>query len=108
MNPRKMQQAMKRLGIANQEIDAIEVIIKCPDKDIIITDPQVSKMNMMGQDTIQVSGNIKEIKKDTTPDINQDDIKTVMEQAEVDEETAKEALKITKGDIAEAIIGLKD
>ncbi len=108
MNPRKMQQAMKKLGIAQQEIDATEVIIKCSDKEIIIKNPQVSKVNMMGQMTYQVVG--EEITKevDTTPEINKDDIKTVMEQANVDENTAKEALKLTKGDIAEAIMGLKE
>lgn len=107
MNPRKMQQAMKRMGIQQVEIPATEVIIKTPDKEIVITEPQVSKVNMMGQETFQVVGNIEEREISTEPEINEDDIKTVMEQANVDENKAKEALEQTKGDIAEAILKLK-
>ncbi len=99
---------MRKLGIAQQEIEATEVIIRCPDRDLIIRNPQVAKVNMMGQDTLQINGEIEEIEKDTTPDLNEEDIKTVMQQAEVDKETATEALKLTKGDIAEAIMGLKE
>lgn len=107
MNPRKMQQMMKRMGIAQQEIPAIEVIIKCEDKDIIITDPQVSKVNMMGQQTFQVVGEIHEREKSVEPEISEDDIKTVMEQANVDKETAEKAIKDAKGDLAQAIMGLQ-
>ena len=108
MNPRKMQQAMKKLGIQQDTIDATEVIIKCPDKTITIKNPEVTKMDMMGQMTYQIVGQETVEEVDTTPEINDEDIKTVMEQTEVDENTAKEALILTKGDIAEAIMGLKD
>ena len=106
MNPRKMQQAMKRMGIAQVEIDAEEVIIKCPDKEIIIKNPSVSKVNMMGQESFQITGNIEERELDNSPQISEEDIKTVMEQANVNEETAKAAIEKTKGDIAKAIIDI--
>ncbi len=48
MNPRQMQQMMRKMGIQQQEIDATEVIIKTADKEIVITEPNVSKVNMMG------------------------------------------------------------
>ena len=51
-----MEQAMRRMGIQQKEIDAEEVIIKCSDKDIIIQKPSVSKVDMMGQETYQVIG----------------------------------------------------
>ena len=35
MNPRKMQQMMKKMGIAQQEVDATEVIIKTAEKEIV-------------------------------------------------------------------------
>jgi nascent polypeptide-associated complex subunit alpha len=108
MNPRKMQQMMKKMGIAQVEIDATEVIIKCPDKEIIIQNPQVSKVNAMGQETFQIVGAPIERALSTEPDINKDDIKTVMEQANVDEGKAKEALEKSKGDLAEAIINLQE
>ena len=108
MNPRKMQQMMKKMGIQQVELDAKEVIIRCEDKDIIITNPNVSKVNMMGQETFQVTGNIEERAASAVPEINEEDIKTVMEQANVDKEKAQSALEETKGDIAEAIMKLQD
>ena len=58
LNPRKMQQMMKQLGIQQVDIPAIEVIIKTEEKDIIITNPSVAKVNMMGQETFQIAGEI--------------------------------------------------
>ena len=60
MNPRKMQQMMKQLGIQQVEIPATEVIIKTKDKTITITNPSVSKVNMMGQENFQISGEVYE------------------------------------------------
>jgi nascent polypeptide-associated complex subunit alpha len=85
MNPRQMQQAMKRMGIQQTEIDATEVIIKCPTKEIVITNPQVSKVNMMGQQTFQVVGQVTERSIEAEAEISGDDIKTVAEQASVSE-----------------------
>lgn len=107
MNPRKMQQAMKRMGIQQQDIDATEVIIKCPDKQIVIANPQVAKVNMMGQETYQIVGQAEEQSLDTKPEINEEDIKTVMEQAGVDENKAKEFIEKHDGDLAAAILDLK-
>ncbi len=106
MNPRQMQQAMKRLGIQQEDIEATEVIIRCPDKDIVISQPSVARVNMMGQKTFQISGEAHERPHDTAPDISPDDVKTVMEQAHVDEATAKDAIAKHKGDLAAAIVEL--
>jgi nascent polypeptide-associated complex subunit alpha len=106
MNPRKMQQMMKQLGIQQVDIPATEVIIKCDGKDIIISNPSVAKVNMMGQENFQISGDIEEVEHSSS-EISEEDIKTVMDQAEVDEETAKEALEEHDGDLAETIIALK-
>ena len=107
MNPRKMQQAMKKMGIAQVEIPATEVIIKTEEKDIVITEPSVSKVNMMGQETFQVSGTIHEVEKSSEPEISEDDVKMVVEQTNCSEEEAKSALEETSGDLAEAILKLK-
>ncbi len=107
INPRQMRQAMKRMGIQQQDIDAEEVIIRLADRDIVISNPQVAKVNMMGQETYQVVGTAQERPKDSTPDISDDDVKTVMEQAEVTEDEARKAIADAKGDLAEAILGLK-
>ncbi len=47
----------------------------------------------MGNENFQISGNIEERQLSTTPDISEDDVKTVMEQANVSEEKAKKQLK---------------
>ncbi|NQV08761.1 nascent polypeptide-associated complex protein [Candidatus Woesearchaeota archaeon] len=107
MNPRKMQQMMKRMGIQQNELDAKEVIIKLKDKEIIISNPSVSKVNMMGQQTYQIVGEETERSISTEPDISEDDVKTVMNQTEATEEEATEAIKKHKGDLAESILDLK-
>ena len=107
MNPRKMQQMMKQMGIQQQEIDATEVIIKTNDKELIIKNPSVAKVNMMGQETFQISGEIHEREISTAPSISQEDIQTVMEQASVDETTAKKAIEDSNGDLADAILSLQ-
>ncbi len=106
INPRKMQQMMKQMGIQQVEIPATEVIIKTETKEIRIVNPSVSKVNMMGQETFQISGEIHEQELSTAPEISAEDIKTVMEQADVDENTAKAAIEEANGDLAEAIISL--
>ena len=105
INPRKMQQLMKQMGIQQKEIDAKQVIIKCSNKDIIFNNPQVSMINMMGQDTFQVIGDFEE---KATLSYNEDDIKTVMEETNCAKEDAKKALEKANGDIAEAIISIKE
>lgn len=108
VNPRQMQQMMRKMGIQQQEIAATEVIIRTADKEIIITEPSVSRVNMMGQETFQITGTSHERSLETTPEISEDDIKTVMEQAGVDEEKAKKAIEDAKGDLAEAIMNLQE
>ena len=108
LNPRKMQQMMKQLGIQQVDIPATEVIIKTEEKTIIISNPSVAKVNMMGQETFQISGEIHEEANSSRPDISDDDIKTVMAQAGVDKLTARKAIEDANGDLAEAIINLKN
>ena len=108
MNPRKMAQMMKKMGIQQVEIPATEVIIKTPDYELVILNPQVSKVNMMGQETLQIVGEIHERALSTEPDINDDDVKTVMDQTGVSEDKARAAIAESKGDLAAAIISLQD
>jgi nascent polypeptide-associated complex subunit alpha len=108
MNPRAMKQAMKRMGIQQQDIDATEVIIKTPEKELVINNPQVAKVNMMGQETFQVVGQVEERSISEEPSINEEDIKTVIEQTGVDENKAKEAIEKHNGDLAAAIMELKE
>ena len=106
MNPRDMQKDMKRLGIKQEEIDAQNVIIKTADKDIVIKNPQVSKVNVMGQETFQIVGEIEEVSNDKA-EINEDDVATVIGQTNCSKEEALEALKESNGNLAEAILKLQ-
>jgi nascent polypeptide-associated complex subunit alpha len=106
MNPRQMRQAMKRMGIQQEDILATEVIIRTPTEEIVILNPSVQKVNMMGQWTYQIAGEEHLRAPETTPEISEDDVQTVMEQAEVDEETAREAIEHAEGDLARAIMNL--
>lgn len=110
INPRLMKQAMKKMGMKQEEIEATEVIIKTPAKELVFTNPSVAKIDMMGQESYQITGEPeeRELSSDSAPDITEDDIKTVMEQADCSEEEARAALKKSKGDIAEAILDLKE
>lgn len=99
LNPKLLKQAMKRMNIKQEEIEAKEVIIKCKDKNIVIRNPKVSKVNVMGQESLQITGNMEEE--------SGEDIKIIMEQTNCSEEEAKKALEKADGDLAASILALK-
>jgi nascent polypeptide-associated complex subunit alpha len=103
MNPRQMNKMMQKMGIKQDEIEASEVIIKTPGKNLIIKNPSVTRVDMMGQKTFQIIGTVTE----ESP-ISEEDIATVSEQANVSKEKAKEELEKTSGDLAEAIVNLTE
>lgn len=108
INQREMQKAMKRMGIKQEEIPALQVIIRLEDKDIVVDEPQVSKVNMMGSETFQVTGKVSEQRRDTSVEISDDDISTVVSQTGCSEERAREVLTEVNGNIAEAIMKLSE
>ena len=106
IDPKKMQAMMKQMGIAQEEIDAVRVIIECADKNIIIDEPSVVKVKMQGQTNFQISGEVHEDVKEENEDTGDEDIKTIVEKTGVSEEKAREALDTADGDLAEAILSL--
>jgi len=106
INPRQMQQMMRKMGIQQVEIPATEVIIKTKEKLLIISNPSVSKVNMMGQESIQILGEIVEQNLPSLPEISEEDITTIQDQTGVDKETARKALEKNKGDLAATILYL--
>lgn len=105
INPKQAAQMMKKMGIKQEEIPASEVIIKTQDKELVIKNPAVSKIEMGGQSSFQISGEVEE--RELKAEISKEDIKTVTEQASCTEEQAKKALEETDGDIAKAILSLQ-
>jgi len=108
IDPRQMQQMMRKMGIQQEDIDAEEVIIKCSDKIIRISNPSIQKVNMAGQKSFQISGDesVEELSSsdDSEIEISEDDLNTVMSQTSSTKDEAEQALKDTSGNIAEAIL----
>ena len=95
---------MKQMGMAQDEIDASKVIIEKNDGGkLIIDNPSVTKISMQGQESFQISGNIRE--ENSAPSISEEDINTIIEKTSVSKEKAHETLEKT-GDLAEAILEL--
>ena len=103
MNPRDVEKAMKRMGIKQDKLDAIEVIIRLSDKELVIRNPEVLKINMMGQQSFQISGDIEERAQEL---FSQEDVDTIVEQTGCSEDEAREALE-SEGDLAAAILKIK-
>lgn len=101
LNPKKMQQMMKQLGINQEEIEAERVIIEKSDGKIVIENPSVQKIKMQGQESWQVTGEAREEEEG----IRDDDVKLVMEKTGKSEEEVRKALEESE-DIAEAIMKL--
>jgi len=104
---RQMERAMRQMGVKMDELEGVrEVVIKLADREIVIPNAQVTRTDMAGQRSYQVSGQEFERKPESEP--SEDDVKLVMEQAGVEREAAMQVLKETGGDIAEAILKLKE
>ncbi|NYT00984.1 MAG: nascent polypeptide-associated complex protein [Methanocellales archaeon] len=105
MNPKKLKQMMKQMGIDIKEIEDVEeVIIRTADLEIVFHDADVTIMDARGSKTYQISGTPEERHREEIPD---SDIQLVIDQTGVSESEAKAALKEVRGDLAEAIMSLK-
>ncbi|WP_280585270.1 nascent polypeptide-associated complex protein [Halorubrum sp. Boch-26] len=125
MNPRKMKQMMKQMGIDVEELDAERVVIETADGDLVFDGAQVTKMDAQGQETYQIVGSPEEVADagaggpsavETAPDedgdsddagIPDEDVALVAERAGVPQSTAREALEDNDGDLAAAIAELE-
>ena len=105
INPRQMNQMMRKLGISVKNIDNVEkIIIQTDTKEYVFKDAEVTVMDAKGSKTYQITGN--PIIKDRSDDTLKEDIQLVMDQTGKSEEEAKKALEDSNGDIAEAILKL--
>ncbi|MGB3908323.1 MAG: nascent polypeptide-associated complex protein [Methanomethylovorans sp.] len=105
MNPAKMKQMMKQMGISIEEISNVEqVIIRTPEVDIVFNDANVTVMNAQGSDTYQIVGTPERIPRKL--EIPDDDVRLVAEQTGASEAEARQALEQANGDLAEAILAL--
>jgi len=103
---RQMERLMRQMGIKTTELEGVEeVVIRLPDREIVIPGAGVTVTEMGGQRIYQVTGQAQERRREYSP--SEDDVSVVMEQANVDRETAVRALVETRGDLAEAILRLR-
>ncbi len=106
IDPKKMQSMMKQMGISQNEIHAEKVIIEKTDgSKIFIESPSVMKIKMQGQESFQISGDIRE--ETAKVEISEDDIDSIVEKTGCSKEKARETLEKT-GDLAEAILELSE
>ncbi len=105
MNPRKMKQMMKQLGMDVRTVEDVqEIVITTPKGRYVFDQAEVAIMKMQGVTTWQITGEPR-YEEGETP-IPEDDIRLVAEQAGVSIECASQALAESKGDIADAIMKL--
>ena len=106
---KQMERQMKKMGMKMEELQGVqEVIIRFEDKELIIDNPSVSQMNVMGQETYQVDGKAREVELEYEIEIPDEDVEMVANSAGVSQEKAREALEECKGDLAEAIMKLNE
>ncbi|MFT4309921.1 MAG: nascent polypeptide-associated complex protein [Candidatus Woesearchaeota archaeon] len=104
-----MKQAMKKMGMKQEDVDASAVVIHLHGEKMVFDNPSVQKIEMMGQVSFQISGEYTvDSSASQTISIDQDSVETVMGQAGCTREAALEALEKSKGDIAEAILSISD
>lgn len=112
MNPKQMQKIMAQMGIKNSPVDASRVTIEKKDgSKIVVDNPQVTMIEMQGQKTFQVAGNVSEQLEDPQKqpaEQPETDADLVAKQANVSKEQAQKALDESQGDIAQAITKLQN
>ena len=126
LNPRKMKQMMKQMGIDVDELDVEEVVIRKSDgEELVFDDPEITVMDARGQQTYQVVGDPQS--RDATgdasavesgeseidesaesgatgdADIPDSDVEIVAQRTGSTEDDAREALENADGDLAAAV-----
>ena len=136
LNPRKMKQMMKQMGIDITEIDAEEIVIRTADEELVFTDAEVQRMDAQGQATYQIVGQpetrergagggsadaaVEDAETDadaatagavedagSAGEIPDSDVEIVAQRTGATEEEAREALRAEGGDLAAAVSRLE-
>jgi|SRR6185503_1583515 len=104
---REMRRMLDKMGLDMKTMDNVEeVIIKTDTKEFYLVKPQVIEMKGKDSTIFQVVASDIEEKQREVPSFKEEDIILVMQQANVSREKAVQALMESKGDIAQAILGL--
>ena len=121
MNHRQMKKILKRQGIDIEEIEGVtEVVIRLPGRVLVFDSPSVTMMRVQGTETYQIVGSPVESADAAAgggakpaagapadgPSFTEVDVQLVMDNAKVSRAEAVAALARSRGNPAEAIIGL--
>lgn len=105
---RELKRTLQRFGVNVEELSGVEKVeILMKDKKIVVDKPQILYMKLQNQHVYYIftSTIIEEAEKHLFSD---EDVEFVVSQTGVAREKAVEALKKSRGDIAEAIILIKE
>jgi nascent polypeptide-associated complex subunit alpha len=116
-NARQMEQMMRRLGMTTEPVpDVEEVIVRTRSNEHVFKRPEVTVLTVQGVRTYQVVGQPTVRPRSAAPGPEapaggpastgppEEDVRLVMDQANVSREEAVEALFQAKGEPAEAIM----
>jgi nascent polypeptide-associated complex subunit alpha len=107
VDPKALKSMMARMGIKSSEVPASRVVISSADSEIVVENPQVTRIEAQGTVSFQVSGDIHELKREVKAEITEGDIDFVSEKTGVtDREKVLDAITQSNGDLAEAILKL--
>jgi len=109
---RDAKRMMQKMGMQVDEIEGVtEVLIRTATREIVIEKPVVTSVVVQGQKMFQVTGGSSHERAPSaeapSPEIPEADAKLVAEQTGKSLDEAKTALKEAGGDLAEAILKLK-
>jgi nascent polypeptide-associated complex subunit alpha len=137
LDPRKMKQMMKQMGIEVTEIDAEEIVIRTDDEELVFENVEVQRMDAQGQATYQIvgepesrprgaggagetggskgpdtegidtSGGADEVDVGAGDEVPDADVEIVAQRTGASEEAAREALEAEDGDLAAAVSRLE-
>jgi nascent polypeptide-associated complex subunit alpha len=100
------------MGMKIDEIDGVtEVLIRTATREIIIEEPVVTSVVVQGQRMYQITGGSAHERTPSAeaaqPEVPEEDVNLVATQTGKTVDEAKAALKESGGDLAEAILRLK-
>ncbi|MDD1674197.1 MAG: nascent polypeptide-associated complex protein [Methanomicrobiales archaeon] len=105
INPKKMKQMMKQMGMEMQQLDGVQKVeITTASGTYIFDTAEVVEMIVQGVRTYQITGEPRF--EPAAAVISKEDVDLVREQSGAGEEEARAALAETQGDIAGAILKL--
>jgi nascent polypeptide-associated complex subunit alpha len=109
---RDAKRMMQKMGMKIDEIDGVtEVVIRTATREIIIEEPVVTSVVVQGQRMYQITGGSAHERTPSAeaaqPEVPEEDVNLVATQTGKTVDEAKAALKESGGDLAEAILRLK-